>query len=377
MLRRSRATVNAVTNAPITRVTNAPPSARSEVADPTRRRRTIMGAGVIGTAFLVDLLMQSVIAGPRQSRDRVIWFCVEFVGVIVACWATNAWSERRGYPPLGRLVRAVLVASTVGAALGGLAWLATHNAIPAPGRHSPPLQAVMGFGFVRGLFVCGLWALGFVYPLAVEAEQLRVSAELARLRSHLEPHFLLNTLNMIAGLVVDEPAEARRLIGCLGELLRDAMDDAKTRTQSLQDEIAWLQRYADILEARHRGSIAFHWKIAPEARALQVPRFLLQPLVENAAQHGALKKRGGGEVIVRATVEGAANERTLVCSVEDDGPGMGDAPIRKGAFGLHAVRRRVELECPGGSFRTEPATEDGRGTRMVLELPIVREEATP
>ncbi len=86
-----------------------------------------------------------------------------------------------------------------------------------------------GAGAIMALFQSGIWALAFIYPYAiedarfrrleaekfrVEADKLRASAELGHIRAQLEPHFLLNTLNLIAGLVTQNPREARRLLAC-------------------------------------------------------------------------------------------------------------------------------------------------------------------
>jgi LytS/YehU family sensor histidine kinase len=216
----------------------------------------------------------------------------------------------------------------------------------------------------------GVWALAFVYPSVVEsarvrllqAQQLRTDAELERLRAHLEPHFLLNTLNAIAGLVTENPREARRLLACLGDLLRDAVQETN-ELQTLDKQIEWLQRYAEILAARYRGSLSFRWDIAPECQVALLPRLLLQPLVENAVKHGALRRGdGAGEVIVRAE---SKSDGTLVCVVEDNGPGMPDSDVRAGAFGLQSVRRRLELEAPNASLRHESSSE---GTRSIVEI---------
>jgi LytS/YehU family sensor histidine kinase len=216
--------------------------------------------------------------------------------------------------------------------------------------------------------------MAFVYPFAAEdarlrateAERLRAAVEAAQLRAHLEPHFLLNTLNAIAGLVTEDPREARRLIACLGDLLRDAARPGN-ELQTVDQELAWLDRYAAILHARHRDALSFRWEISPEARAALVPRLLLQPLVENAVKHGALKRSAGGEVVVRVSVtrEGSAEPR-VVCAVEDNGPGLGEP--RAGSLGLHVVRRRLELNHPGSELRLESSA---RGTRSIVELPFM------
>jgi LytS/YehU family sensor histidine kinase len=225
------------------------------------------------------------------------------------------------------------------------------------------------FGVLSAQLYFGLWALAFVYPAAVEgervraleAQQHRTQTELERLRAHLEPHFLLNTLNAIAGLVTEEPREARRLLSCLGDLLRDAVQETN-ELQRLDRQIAWLQRYAQILEARHHGSLRFRWEVAPDCQGELLPRLLLQPLVENAVKHGALRRGdGAGEVVVSVSRRNEA----LVCVVEDNGPGMPDVEVRDGAFGLQAVRRRLELEAPRGVLRLESSSE---GLRSIVEF---------
>jgi LytS/YehU family sensor histidine kinase len=94
-----------------------------------------------------------------------------------------------------------------------------------------------------------------------------------------------------------------------------------------------------------------------------VPRLLLQPLVENAVKHGALRRRGGGIVTVRAAMGEA---RRLICTVEDNGPGLPDAEPRQGAFGLRSVRRRLELKFPDAQLRMESSES---GTRSIVDLP--------
>jgi LytS/YehU family sensor histidine kinase len=93
---------------------------------------------------------------------------------------------------------------------------------------------------------------------------------------------------------------------------------------------------------------------------------LLQPLVENAVKHGALHARGRpGHVKIRTklTQDGAR----LLCDVEDNGPGMSEAPVRTGAFGLESVRRRVALRYgDAGSVRWTTLPE---GTTVTVDVP--------
>jgi LytS/YehU family sensor histidine kinase len=242
----------------------------------------------------------------------------------------------------------------------------------------PPLPYVAAatIGAAYGVLDCGVWALAFVLPAvvevarnhALEAEKLRTETELARLRSQLEPHFLLNTLNMIAGLVTRDPREARRLLGCLGELLTDVARSGEAHT--LAQELGWLKRYAFILETRHVGALTFRWAVDESLGDAVVPYLLLQPLVENAVQHGALRAKGGtGEVSVSVSVvyDGPQKEPWIVCEVRDNGPGLEEKPVREGALGLHAVRRRLELRDDGSDLRI---TTSSRGTSATVRMPL-------
>jgi signal transduction histidine kinase len=222
-----------------------------------------------------------------------------------------------------------------------------------------------------GLGIGGLWALVFRIPVVIRdanlrslaAESMRREAELAQLRSSLQPHFLLNTLHAVAALVVDEPLVARRLLAALGDLLRDALESSP-EIRPLEADIHWLQRYAEILEVRHRGSLRFEWDIAPETAVVPLPKLLLQPLLKNAVKHGVLCRAEGGLVMLRARFV----DRALQLVVEDNGPGM--PPGTKEGLGLRIVRERVSLAHPDASLGLESSAA---GTRATIEIPRSRE----
>lgn len=298
---------------------------------------------------------------------RGVYFVLEAPLVFVALSLHYERAVKRQLGTTRMLFEAIGVAVVFGMLSASL-FLALVG--PIPGRHGH-VWATLLFGALSGIVECAIWALGFVFPFAAaderlraaEAERLRTAAELAQLRAQIEPHFLLNTLHAIAGLVTRQPKEARRLLGCLGDLLRDSLHDTD-EMQTLDAEMTWLHRYAEILESRHSGALRFTWDIAPEARDVKVPRLLLQPLVENAVKHGALMRPGeGGEVCVRVSVD---DDRQLICAIEDNGPGMPTKEARSGAFGIRSVRRRLELKYPDASLELESTAE---GTRALVRLP--------
>jgi signal transduction histidine kinase len=335
-----------------------------------KRRRLRLGIGIVVIVLLLHAGGQLCYGQePIRVTTNLAFLAVEMPAIMWALSRTYDWSIKRRWSSVGSLLAGVAVAGVLGASFGVAFWILVQQ-FPVVRAHTAPTMARAALhAFCYAQLYFGLWTLGFVYPFAfedarvraLEADRLRSAAELARLRSHLEPHFLLNTLNAIAGLVTEEPKEARRLLACLGDLLRDALQ-ADDEPQTLDEQIAWLQRYAAILKARHPDSLQFDWDVTPGAGAALVPRLLLQPLVENAVKHGALRRREGGEVVVRVRPEAGR----VVCIIEDNGPGMSDAEMRAGAFGLHAVRRRLELWNKGAKLRLESSSS---GTRSIVELP--------
>jgi hypothetical protein len=340
-----------------------------EHAGETRRRAVaIAGASLVAGAFQVaHALTYAGRVNPWSAAFAAVSMLVALL--VLSAVVDVRRSSARWILLAGGVALGVRIAET-------FAGWALQQALGVPlvspmGAFRPGVLAQIGA--FDGLLALGLWAVAIAVPFAVrdaearalEAEKLRTVAELSRLRAHLQPHFILNTLNTVAGLVTESPREARRLVGALGDLLRDSLEDG-SETQTLEDEVKWLKRYAEILETRHRGFLAFRWDIAEETLRMRIPRLLLQPLVENAVKHGALRRRQGGEVAVRATLD-ASRGGLLTCVVEDNGPGPGTGKAREGALGIELTTRRLALEYAGAAaFRLE--TGEGR-TRSIVEVP--------
>ena len=122
-------------------------------------------------------------------------------------------------------------------------------------------------------------------------------AQLASLRQQIEPHFMFNTLNSIAGLVREQRNDsAVSMIVGLSEFLRRATQDSHRSQVTLEEEVEYLQRYLDIQKLRFGEHLQVSVDIPPEMLHAQVPNLLLQPLVENAIKHGIARGVGGGAV---------------------------------------------------------------------------------
>ncbi len=141
-------------------------------------------------------------------------------------------------------------------------------------------------------------------------------AQLAALLRQMEPHFLFNTLNSIAGLVRDDrKAAAVEMIVGLSEILRRASQDHQPEA-TLAEEVEYVQRYVDIQKVRFGERLRYQRDIPAALMDARVPSLLLQPLVENAIKHGLAERVAGGEIRVAAARKGAA----LRLSVYNDGP---------------------------------------------------------
>jgi LytS/YehU family sensor histidine kinase len=229
-------------------------------------------------------------------------------------------------------------------------------------------------GAVNGMLILGIWSLVYVMPRMVQEARDRErarydqqrAADRIRIKATLEPHFVLNTLNTIAGLVGKHPERARELIGDLGDLLRDVVRNSERTHHAAADELGWLARYAHLLEARHPGRLSVCLQLADDARDTAIPIMLLQPVLENAIHHGALQGGGHVELDVRL-VDGM-----LRCTIDDDGPGLSPQPIREAARGIALVRQRLALDAPGGTFELVDRKRGERGTRATLVIPVVR-----
>jgi signal transduction histidine kinase len=194
--------------------------------------------------------------------------------------------------------------------------------------------------------------------LAAELSQAR----LKHLTAQIEPHFLFNALNAISNRMHEDVDAADRMISDLGGLLRAAYDSDNHVLVPLGRELEWLRGYASMMAERFRGQLSFELHVSPGLDSVEVPRLLLQPLVENALKHGLAAGRGN------LSVDVSRQGPVLHYTISDDGVGVDDTTIKAGT-GLSNVRRRLELLFPGTHTFTLAAREP-TGTVVRLSFPV-------
>lgn len=192
------------------------------------------------------------------------------------------------------------------------------------------------------------------------------AAQLDALKMRLQPHFLFNTLNTISSHVHSDPDRADAMISLLSEFLRGTLRHSDRQEVSLEQELDLLHPYLEIMRARFEDRLEVELDVAPETLAALVPHLALQPIVENAVEHGVAARVAPGRVRIEARREG---ERLLL-RVEDDGPGIPGDPAAAVGRGVGLGNLAARLEALHGAQRGLQLTNrPGGGLRVSLDLP--------
>jgi signal transduction histidine kinase len=289
----------------------------------------------------------------------------------------------RNTPALGWTLH---LAAVIATGLADTAWSATLDILfnpsgqtPSPGPFMKVWVPKLLYGQL-GFLILYAFILTIVYVLESrqriarqQMEAVRLSEQLHRaqleaLRRQVEPHFIYNTLNAIAGLVRDNrSADAVEMIVTLSEFLRGAAVDSNRPQVSLEQEVQYLRQYLQIQKARFPERLQVSVEIPPELLAAQVPALVLQPLVENAIKHGIAKRAQGGTIRVNAT----STNGTLRLSVDNDGPSLGaDWETRGTGIGISNLRTRLALMY-GGAFELHLRNRSIGGVQALISLPLV------
>jgi signal transduction histidine kinase len=203
---------------------------------------------------------------------------------------------------------------------------------------------------------------------AAQLETQVVEARLKTLEAELHPHFLFNTLHAISTLVHRDPDAADRMISRLSDLLRITFDRSGEPKVSLKEEIDFLQKYLDIEQTRFQDRLRVSVSIDPDVLDGEVPRMILQPIVENAIKHGIAGRHGGDRVHISA---GRHGER-LWMQVHDNGGGLHVGTLRALRTGVGLANTRDRLDCLYGRlYRLEFSDRDG-GLSVLMDIPFQR-----
>jgi sensor histidine kinase YesM len=190
------------------------------------------------------------------------------------------------------------------------------------------------------------------------------NAELGALEAQINPHFLFNALNSIRGLVVENPPRAQDMITRLSNILRYNLRHDVRHTAPLADEVDIVADYLALETVRFEERLRVRMAIATGAGRVPVPSMLLQTLVENAVKHGIAPLASGGDLVIRADVDGAR----LIVDIENTGQ-LANAERGATQVGLSNARERLRI-LYGDTARLDVVNRDDRHVAATLRIPI-------
>jgi two-component system, LytTR family, sensor kinase len=180
---------------------------------------------------------------------------------------------------------------------------------------------------------------------------LKTKAELDALHSKVNPHFLYNALNSIADLSITDGRKARRMTIALADLFRYSINYSQNNYSTVNDEVAMTEVYLQIEKIRFEDQLNYKVSVDEAAGHYLVPRFVLQPLAENAVKHG-LKATGR---MTELYLEVKKTEDGMIIIMSDNGPAFPDELVP--GYGVKSVFDKLDLLFPGEyeiHFTNEP-----------------------
>jgi signal transduction histidine kinase len=313
-------------------------------------------------------------AGPIALAYVESWIWAAFTPLIF--WLSSRFSLE-GSRWVVRVPLLILIGLAISVAVYFLLGLARAEIFEVPTRRGfsafTPLRDIGRFRFVNQfLMVMAVLAAGYAREYfrrdqARQHEAARLEAQLAEarldaLRMQINPHFLFNTLHAISALVERDPAGVRRMIARLSELLRYTVESRGSDEVTLRDELSFLRRYIEIMETRFLGRLHVDTAIPEEMLDALVPNLILQPIVENALEHGVSRVAGEGRIEIAAH----RDDEQLVLTIRDNGPGIEN---ESRGVGLTNSRARLE-QLYGEAGELTLSRADGGGTLAVIALPF-------
>ncbi|HEY9497045.1 MAG TPA: histidine kinase [Intrasporangium sp.] len=230
-------------------------------------------------------------------------------------------------------------------------------------------------GLVRATSEVARWVSGQLELAELDASRTRLmEAEVRALRAQISPHFIYNSLTAIASFTRTDPDRARELLLDLAEFTRYSFRRHGEFT-TLAEELRSIEAYLVIEKARFGDRMRVTLRVAPEVLPVVVPFLCLQPLVENAVQHGLEGKVGDGQITILAQ---DADHECLV-TIEDNGVGEDPERVRRAlagdgstdSVGLANVDERLRAAF-GDDYGLLVETAEGAGTKVIVRLPKFR-----
>ena len=202
------------------------------------------------------------------------------------------------------------------------------------------------------------------------------------LQSQINPHFLHNTLETIRIMAMLDnhglESDATRMIERLSDLFRISMNSGEYLT-TIEEEVSYAQLYLEILKPRNKNSYTVTWDIDPDIYSCKIIKLSLQPLIENAIEHGIKSLKGTGEIKIR----GYLKENTIIIIITDNGVGIPSNvleeltlsmnelyQIQSTHIGMLNTNQRIKLLF-GDKYGIDILSSTGQGTEVYMTIPYI------
>jgi signal transduction histidine kinase len=351
-------------------------------SDALRTSRVVALALVVGTFFVTQEALTDLASGTpiRIANDVevvlrfwILWaLLTPFVSRALRQWPLDA--KPIYVPIVAHFSVAVVLASVQSAinlSLYPIARMMSGTASVRAALRQVVSPVAFTWGVFTGVFFYAVAAMVYTAvrfrtrSAALEAELTQ--SRLDTLRSQLRPHFLFNTLNAISVFMTEDTGKARQMLLHLSILLRRSLEE-EAHEVPLRQELAFVDDYLEIQRGRFGDQLHVHLEVDPAVLDAPFPVFLLQPLLENAMEHGR-----GDDNRMKIALRARREDGQLCVAVEDDGPGIGPGGIGREGVGLRNTRARLHhLYGAAASVQLRPssAVSNSPGTRVEIRTPF-------
>ena len=311
------------------------------------------------------------------SATRILMFCLPPAMMMAVFYLNYLWLTPRyfirGNKQIYFTVNILLIVS-----LGILQHLWIHYAHQLMGDTFPPHRhpdTIMNVFFIlRNIFTLGIAAaIATTITLSLrwqaseearlEAETARTEAELKNLRSQVNPHFLLNTLNNIYALTAFDSAKAQQAIHQLSKMLRHMLYDNQQQTIELKDEVLFMQNYVSLMKLRLPANVDVTFTQNLCSGDVRVAPLIFISLIENAFKHGVSPTESS---FINISI--TANTQHIECCIENSNFPKTETDRSGHGVGLQQVARRLELTYPGHYHWEKGASPDGKTYKSVIQI---------
>jgi sensor histidine kinase YesM len=199
------------------------------------------------------------------------------------------------------------------------------------------------------------------WKLAAEMRE----AQLASLKTQINPHFVFNSINNIRALILENKDKARDMLLHFSDLFRYSLKNTDQSTVELQEELEVVNQYLELLTIQFESKLQYEIRVEEGLESMTIPPMILQLLVENAVKHGISQQSEGGHI----TIDIEKKADIFHISVQNTGKLNQSAALdKKMGVGLENIRRRLELIYEGKASMTIREVEEN--VHATLKIPI-------